>query len=326
MPVRSGSHSLPLNSHLPGGVKPPGRLFRRVRGQQRNAQQQNRRTYLLLLTPALVLLIGIMIPFAQGVYTSMTDKKSYVAEVNFVGLENFISLFADPNFISSLTKTLLYAVLVLAIQLPLATLVAVLLARSSFGSVIGRRVLILPLLVPPIVAGLMWKTMLQPSSGVINYLLGFVGIGPLPWLTDPKTALISVILIDTWAFLPFSALIIFAGLQSLPRETHEAALVDGAGPFHLFRYISLPWIAPYIVLVAIFRVADSLKQFDLIWPVTRGGPLDSTRLLHVLGYEEAFRFSSPAQAMAIILILWAIVYGVSFFLLRLWRRTINAVG
>ncbi|WP_182353535.1 carbohydrate ABC transporter permease [Flaviflexus huanghaiensis] len=304
----------------PSGTNP--HEVRAGRGAQRSAQ----RTYVLMLLPALLLLIGIMIPFADGVWTSLTDEKSYTGSPNFVGLSNYIEMLSNPSFLASLGRTVFYAAAVLAIQLPLSIAVAVLLSRSSFGSWIGRRTLVLPLLIPPIVAGLMWKTMMQPSSGVLNWMLGWFGVDPFPWLTDTSTALMSVILIDTWVFTPFSALIVLAGLQSLPTELHEAAKVDGASAWNMFRHVSLPWIAPYVVLVSIFRVADSLKQFDLIWPVTRGGPLDSTRLLHVLGYEEAFRFSSPSAAMTIIFILWIVVYVVSFLLLRLWRRTVNAVG
>jgi len=285
-----------------------------------------KRTYVLMLMPALLLVIGIMIPFLNGIWTSLTNKKSYINDPSFVGLENYIELFTDESFLRALGRTILYVVVVLAVQLPLAILAAILLARSSVGSWMARRVLVLPLLIPPIVAGLMWKTMLQPSAGVINYLLGLVGIPPQPWLTDISTSLGSVILIDTWAFLPFSTLIILAGLQSLPNEIKEASQVDGAGPWNVFRHISLPWIAPYVVLVAIFRVADSFKQFDLVWPVTRGGPIDSTRLLHVMGYEEVFRFSSTARGMAVIFVLWILVYTVSSYLLKVWRRTINAVG
>ncbi len=290
------------------------------------AQRSIRRTYILMLLPALLLLIGIMIPFADGVWTSLTAEKSYTGSPNFIGLTYYFDMFTVPRFLWSLGRTLFYAAAVLAIQLPLSIAVALLLARSSVGSWLGRRVLVLPLLMPPIVAGLMWKTMMQPSSGVLNYLLGLLGIDPLPWLTDTSMALFSVMIIDTWIFTPFSALIILAGLQSLPTELHEAARVDGASAWRMFRHISLPWIAPFVVLVSIFRVADCLKQFDLIWPVTRGGPIDATRLMHVMGYEEAFRFSSPAAAMTIIFILWLIVYAISFFLLKLWRRTINAVG
>lgn len=287
-------------------------------------QRALRRSYLLMVAPALILVIGIMVPFVQGVAKSFTNEKGYITQPEFVGLRNYIELFQNPTFLTGLGVTLLYVVLVLAIQLPLALGIALLLEKGGFVRQLGRGVVVLPLLIPPIVAGLMWKTMMQPSAGVLNYLLGLAGLPASPWLTDPSTSLMSVVMIDTWAFTSFSALILLAGLQSLPPSLREAAVVDGAGWGAMFRYISLPWLAPYLVLVALFRVADSLKQFDLIWPVTRGGPLNSTRLLHVQGYEEAFRFSSPAMAMAIIFVLWLIVYLASFLLLRLWRRTINA--
>lgn len=282
--------------------------------------------YVVMVAPAFILVIGIMIPFVRGVVTSFTDEKAYIAEPSFVGLANYAALLQNDRFLTGLGLTLLYVLLVLAIQLPLALAIALLLERATPVRRFGRNVLVLPLLIPPIVVGLMWKTMMQPSAGVLNYLLALVGAGPWPWLTDPSTALLSVVLIDTWAFTPFSALILLAGLQSLPDYLREAAIVDGAGWWRVLRHVALPWLAPYLVLVALFRVADSLKQFDLIWPVTRGGPLNATRLLHVQGYEEAFRFASPAMAMAIIFVLWVIVYAVSFFLLRLWRRTVNAVG
>ncbi len=288
-------------------------------------KKRQQRTHLIMVVPALVLVIGIMVPFVQGVVRSFTNEKGYIANPSFIGFGNYINLFTDSKFLTGLFVTILYVVLALAIQLPLAMSIALLLEKSTFVRRIGRNFIVLPLLIPPIVAGLMWKTMMQPSAGVLNYLLSLVGVEGGPWLTDPATSLLSVVLIDTWAFTPFSALILLAGLQALPPSLTEAATMDGAGWWAGFRYISLPWLAPYVILVALFRVADSLKQFDLIWPVTRGGPLNSTRLLHVQGYEEAFRFSSPAMAMAIIFVLWLIVYLFSFLLLRLWRRTINAV-
>jgi multiple sugar transport system permease protein len=266
-----------------------------------------------------------LVPFVQGVARSFTNEKSYVQNSAFVGFDNYLALFTNSTFLVGLGATILYVVLVLSIQIPLALAIALLLEKTSMMRRLGRNFIVLPLLIPPIVAGLMWKTMMQPSAGVLNYLLNIIGLPGSSWLTNPETSLVSIVVIDTWAFTSFSALILLAGLQALPESLREAATVDGAGWGQTFRYISLPWLAPYIVLVALFRVADSLKQFDLIWPVTRGGPINSTRLLHVQGYEEAFRFSSPAMGMAIIFVLWLIIYMASFLLLRLWRRTINAV-
>lgn len=282
--------------------------------------------YWLMLAPVVLLSVGITLPFLRGVYVSFTNEKSYIRHPSFNGLGNYIQLFGESTFRTGLVATGAYVFMVVALQIPLATLVALLLDRTSLMQRFARRVLVAPLLIPPIVTGLMWKTMMQPSAGVLNYLLSKVGIAPQPWLTDAKTSLMSILLIDTWAFTSFSALLLLAGLQSLPHELREAAAVDGADGFAFFRRVTLPWLAPYMVLAAMFRVADSLKQFDLIWPVTRGGPINSTRLLHVQSYEEAFRFASPARAMAIVFILWLAVYVTSFLLLRLWRRTVNAVG
>lgn len=281
--------------------------------------------YWLMLTPMLLLAFGITIPFLKGVYTSFTNEKAYIRNPTFSGLDNFIALASEETFRTGFAATFIYVLLVLAVQIPLAIGVALLLDKTSILQWLARRILVAPLLIPPIVTGLMWKTMMQPSAGVLNYLLSFIGVNQQPWLTDTATSLVSAVIIDTWAFTSFSALLLLAGLQSLPIELREAAAVDGADGVKFFRRITLPWLAPYIVLACMFRVADSLKQFDLIWPVTRGGPIDSTRLLHVQGYEEAFRFASPGRAMAIVFVLWIIVYGSSFLLLKLWRRTVNAV-
>ena len=296
-----------------------------IRPHHSPSYRRQKRSFILMLLPALLLIIGIMFFFLQGIARSFTNEKSYVQNPSFVGFDNYVALFNDSTFLVGLGATLLYVVLVLIVQVPLALAIALLLEKTSFMRRIGRNLIVLPLLIPPIVAGLMWKTMMQPSAGVLNYILEALGLPGGSWLTDPATSLLSVIVIDTWAFTSFSTLIILAGLQALPESLREAASVDGAGWWQTFRNVSLPMLLPYIVLVALFRVADSLKQFDLIWPVTRGGPLDSTRLLHVQGYEEAFRFSSPAMAMAIIFVLWLIIYLASFLLLRLWRRTVNAV-
>lgn len=289
------------------------------------SHRRQKRSFVFMLLPALLLIVGIMFFFLQGIARSFTNEKSYIRNPTFVGFDNYVALFSDSTFLVGLGATMLYVLLVLMLQIPLALSIALLLDKTSFMRRIGRNLIVLPLLIPPIVAGLMWKTMMQPSAGVLNFILSSIGLPGGSWLTDPATSLLSVVLIDTWAFTSFSTLIILAGLQSLPKSLREAATVDGAGWWQTFRHISLPLLMPYVVLVALFRVADSLKQFDLIWPVTRGGPLNSTRLLHVQGYEEAFRFSSPAMAMAIIFVLWIIIYLASFLLLRLWRRTVNAV-
>jgi multiple sugar transport system permease protein len=206
-------------------------------------------SFYLMFLPALLLLIGAMVPFVQGILTSLTNQKLYLGEVKFVGLRNYINLFGDEVFLTGLAVTLAYTALVLLIQIPLGVVVALLLDVPTPLRKLFRTTLVLPLLLPPIVAALMWKTMMQPASGVLNYLLGLGGLGPFPWLTSTQTALASIVLIDTWIYMPFAALILLAGLQSVPHETVEAGRVDGASNFAVFRYIKLPWLLPYILLV-----------------------------------------------------------------------------
>ena len=233
-----------------------------------------RTTYLLLFLPALAMLALALYPFVQGVLTALSDRKLYYDTSSFIGFRNFVDLFADDEFHDSIFRTLAFTAGVIFVQIPLGLGIALLLLRQSWFQPVLRSTLVLPLLIPPVVAGLMWKTMMQPQSGILNWLLSSAGIPPQTWLSHVDTALLSVILIDTWVFTPFAALILLAGLQSIPPELDEAARVDGAGALLMFRAIQLPWIVPFIVLVALFRVTDSLKSFELFYATTRGGPLN----------------------------------------------------
>lgn len=279
-----------------------------------------RLTYWGMLLPALVVLFSSLYPFLQGLQTSLTNRKLYLQTEDFIGLGNFEALIHTPLFWTALGNTLLYAVLVVAIQIPLGLGFALLLDVPTRVRSFFRTTVVLPLLIPPVVAGLMWKTMMQPQSGILNWLLQSVGLPGFSWLTDPSTALVSVVLIDAWVFTPFAVIIFMAGLQSVPPEIEEAGRVDGANSWQIFWLIRLPWLFPYIVLVALFRVADSLKQLEIIYATTRGGPLNATRTLHIMAYEEAYRWSNLGRAMAIVFVLWLVCYLISGLLLALWQK------
>jgi multiple sugar transport system permease protein len=280
-----------------------------------------RTTYLLMFGPALILLLAVLYPFAQGIYTALTNQKLYLQTSEFVGLQNFFDLFTDDEFRASLYRTVGYTIIVVGVQIPLGIAIAMLLNTSSRLQPLLRNTLVLPLLIPPVVAGLMWKTMMQPQSGVANWFLTSIGLPAFSWLSDVNTALISVVLIDTWVYTPFAALILLAGLQSIPEDLMEAARVDGAGSWLAFTAIQLPWLTPFIILVALFRITDSLKAFELFYATTRGGPLNATRTLHITGYEEAFRWSSIGKAMAIVFVLWLMSYLISMFLMSKWQKS-----
>ncbi len=180
------------------------------------------------------------------------------------------------------------------------------------------------MMIPPIVSALMWKVILLPTNqGVLNHLLGLAGIRPIAWLGDSATAMISLILIDVWIYSPFAVLIFTAGLQSIPKEPYEAAQVDGASGWFMFRKLTLPLLAPNIVLVTLLRLIDSLKVFDIIYATTKGGPAGATMTLHIQSYFEAIRWFRMGRGMVYLFVLWSLCFIFSKVLSRLWTRVLT---
>jgi multiple sugar transport system permease protein len=267
----------------------------------------------------MILLIGILYPFLVGVYWSLTDYKLIAKAKHFIGLANYWSMITSEDFAKSMRVEGEYAFLVLIIEMPLGLFVALMLNRQFPGFKVYRTILCLPLMMPPVIAALMWKAMMLPD-GVLNYILGFVGIQRLDWLGHPQSALPSIVLMDVWLYTPFAALVFLAGLQSIPREPYEAAMVDGASTLTAFRTITLPMLAPFLIIVGVFRGIDSLKIFDLIYATTQGGPVYATTSLALEGYFQGIRWMNFGVAMCYSLVLWAICYAFSFYFIRRWQK------
>jgi multiple sugar transport system permease protein len=198
--------------------------------------------------------------------------------------------------------------------------IALLLFRGSAAGRVLEKVLIVPLMIAPVIATIMWSLMLQPSVGVINYLLGPFGLGGVEWTDSPRGALLSAIFIDVWIFTPFVALLALAGLRSLPRDPFEAAAVDGAGYWFTFRKLTLPMLWPYILVAVIFRFMDSLKMFDVIYALTRGGPGDSMMVLQVRGYQEAILYTNFSVGLTYTIVIWAAVFIATRLLVGIFGR------
>ncbi len=278
---------------------------------------------LIMTTPATLAMVGILYPFAIAVYYSFTNIRIVSPDAHkFIGLQNYIRMFQNPNFWEALGNTLLFAVVALAAELTLGFLIALLLSRDVKGVGIMRALLLLPLMLAPVIAGLMWKTMLAPS-GPINYVLG---LGPFPWLAFPWSARFAVVFIEIWTSTPFVALVLLSGLQSLPKEPFEAAQVDGANYGFVIRKLMLPLLQPFILVVLLFRVVDVIKLFDIIFATTGGGPMYVTTTVPILVYKEVFRTYTLGSAIAKVLMLWVINYIVSFWLAGRWRKSSVSVG
>ncbi len=272
----------------------------------------------LMTMPATLALIGILYPFAIAVYYSFTNYRIIRPTYEFIGVDNYVNMFSNNSFWNALSNTLLFAGVALVVELTLGFMIALLLNRQARGVGVMRALLLLPLMLPPVVSGMMWKTMLAPNSGPVNYLFG---LGDFAWLSVLSAARFSIVFIEIWSSTPFVALVLLSGLQSLPKEPFEAAEVDGASFIFILRRLILPMLKPFILIVLLFRVVDVIKLFDIIFATTGGGPLNVTTTIPIMVYKEVFQFYNLGSAIAKVLVLWLINYTISFWLASRWQRS-----
>jgi multiple sugar transport system permease protein len=282
-------------------------VARNSRASTLPAWRRSARPYLLVL-PAIALTIGILYPFVLGaMYAFQNYRANRPDSARWVGFDNFQNIFTDPGFYRTALLTAEFAIAATAVETLLGIGVALLLARSSAVSRLLERLLIVPLMIAPVIAAIIWRLMMLPTVGVLNYLLSPFGIRP-EWTGSAGWALFSIILVDVWTYTPFVALLVLAGLRSLPRAPFEAAAVEGASFWYTFRNLTLPMLWPYILVAVIFRFMDSLKIFDIIQVLTQGGPGEATMALQVRAFEEAITFSRYSLGSTYMLILWIVVY------------------
>jgi len=274
----------------------------------------------LILAPALLVTGVVLIPFFISVYYSLTDYRLTRPDVNFVGLQNYVRVLTSDTFWNSVQVTFVYALLAVGIEMVFGILTAFLLNTESLAAKIFRPFLLLPMMLAPLIGTLMWRLMMSPEFGVLNYFLSFFGQRNFPWATSPNTAMLTVVLVDIWTFTPFIALLVLAGLRSLPCDPFEAARVDGASQWFILRNLTLPMLTPYIAIAVIFRLIDSLRQFDIIFGMSKGGPGDTLMNFQVYGYTATFTYTRPSDGLTYIIINWIIIYLISTFMVRYWRK------
>lgn len=279
---------------------------------------------LLFLLPALLLLALIIWPFLNGVRWAFSDYMlTRPDDIAFNGGKNVLRVLTPgSDEFKALTNTLKFALIGVSIQLVVGFFIAQQLLENNRFNKVMRVTVVMPLLVPPVIAAVLWKTILT-DRGVVNYLLEVIGVGSVNWFGSVGMAMWSIILIDCWIFTPFVILICLAGLQSIPTEILEASKIDGARYFSRMRYVILPLMRPFILLVVLFRGVDTLKLFDQVWATTKGGPLKSTETMHTLAYQQGVTYLDFGRSMAILFVLWVMCYILSFVLLRKRRQELG---
>ena len=275
---------------------------------------------LLFLWPSLaILLFLIAYPFVMLIYYSFFNF-SFLRPVNtrFIGLTNYLMILTDTYTWERFVFTLKYVGLTVAIQFILGILIAWLLQRNFRGKEAVFTVVLMPMMLCPIVVGLLWRYMFNTEWGIINYFLhNILGFVRIEWLGMEQNSLWATIIADTWMWTPFMVLLASAAFSSVPKYLYEAASVDRASGWFKFTNITLPLSAPILVLALIFRLMDEMKQFDMIYTLTGGGPGDATQTISFTLYKTAFQYFYTGEGSAWAFILLIIIIGLSSILIRL---------
>jgi len=293
------------------------------RAGKANFYRRDRLSFLLLMGPPfLVIFVLTVVPFFYSVYLS-TWKMNFAMPqyTRFVGLGNFIYMVTeDPYFWTIIRNTGVQVFGTVSLQVVVGVLLALLFSRPVRGMNVARSLLMLPMMATPVVIGVIWRFMVNPEFGIINYLLSLLNIPGPDWLGRPGLAMGTIIAADVWLSTPFVTVILIAGISSLPVEPFEAATVDGATSWQTFVHITMPLLSPVIWVAVMFRLIDALKRFDSIVIMTAGGPGNATETLNLFAYSNALTMMDAGYGSALAVLLFLLIGFVSIFTIRRVQR------
>ncbi|MEJ1960874.1 MAG: sugar ABC transporter permease [Gammaproteobacteria bacterium] len=283
--------------------------------------QNDRIAALLFISPCIIALcVAFLFPLLYSAYLSFCgwDIRTPGAQIQLEGLGNYKTVLADMEFWSSAARSLIFTLVALPAELFLGTLVALLLTSERISqrlTGLSRVVLLVPLMVPPVVTGILWRLLFNVQYGPLNAALGFFGLNPQPWISSPESSMASVLMVEILTNTSIVAMILMGGMMSLPQEPIRAAQMDGASPLRLLLEIKLPMLAHIYLIVSVIRLMDLLKTFDFIYAMTFGGPGVSTQTLNIFIVRLGSRFLEYPAAAAASWIFLALMLPPSIYLL-----------
>ena len=282
---------------------------------------RRRRNYYLFIAPALAVVGAVIVfPWLFTLWMSAFDW-TIGSAAHFVGLGNYQKLATNQRFLESVLHTFYFTALAVAAPLVLGTAAAMIFHREFPFRGLLRGVFVMPMMATPVAVALVWTMMFHPQQGVLNYLLSLVGLPPSLWVYSPMLVIPSLVMVEVWHWTPLVMLIVLGGLAALPTEPYESARLDGATEWQLFRYITLPLVAPFIVVAAVIRTIDALKTFDTIYVITGGGPGTASETINLYLYLQAFAFYNIGTASAVVVVFFVIVLALALLLLHVREKT-----
>jgi multiple sugar transport system permease protein len=278
-----------------------------------------RRYWMFAAPAALVVLLVILFPWIFTLYMSVHDWK-VSGDTPFVGMANYAKMLTDERFLYAVVRTLWFTAASVAAPLILGVWAAVCFASKFRFRGLARTLFVLPMMATPVAISLVWTMMFHPQLGVLNYLLTSVGLPPSAWVYDTTTVIPTLVMVETWQWTPLVMLIVLGGIASLPTDPYEAAILDGASAWQMFRHITLPLVWPFIMVAAVIRLIDALKTFDTIYVITLGGPGTASETINILLYQTAFAYYDLGYASAMVVIFFVLILLISLLLLRVRQR------
>jgi len=278
-------------------------------------KRYNRELFIMQFPGMFILFIIVIIPVIMLLYYStLYYRLQSPDKIRFVGFENYIHAFMDKAFLESIWTTVRYIVFALAIQIPLGLLLMELISNLKRYSNIFKSAFLPPMIIPPIVSGLIWRFMFLPGSGIVNYFLRFFNISPA-WFTDKRLAMLSIIIVDVWMYTPFLLIIFLSGRASIAQDLYESATLDGAKKIQCFWGITLPLLRNSMIVGILFRLIDLIKVFATIHIMTTGGPGTATQTINYYTYRMAFSYSDIgySSALGTLLLVISVVLAVVLF-------------
>ena len=278
------------------------------------------RSYYLFVAPALVVVGAVIIfPWLFTVWMSAFDWK-IGSVAHFVGLDNYSGLAKNQRFLEAILHTFYFTALAVVVPLFLGLVAALIFHREFPFRGVLRGIFTMPMMATPVAVALVWTMMFHPQQGVLNYLLSLFGLPPSLWVYSPTWVIPSLVLVEIWHWTPLVMLIVLGGLAALPTEPYESARLDGATEWQLFRYITLPLIAPFLIVAAVIRTIDALKAFDTIYVISQGGPGTASETINIYLYLQAFAFYNVGNASAVVVVFFVVILALALLLLYVRQR------
>ncbi len=299
----------------------PGRDVKRPTPRLRRLEDERWLAFALLVPTAVLLGLFIAYPFAEGVILSFNNTRVGIPG-EFVGFDNFVKLFNDGIFRTTMWNTFWYTGVTTVFKLALGLWLAILLNRHFRGKALVRAFILLPFIIPTVLSTFAWKWMFDPTFSVINWTLFQLGIitTRINWLGDPDLAMTSIIIINIWRGVPFFAITLLAGLQTISPELHEAAAIDGARPWQRFWHVTWPLLMPVTLVVVLFSVIQTFADFQLVYVMTGGGPANATHLFATYAYQLGIGTGLLAEGAAISLAMFPFLFIIVVVQLLYIRR------